>query len=167
MNMISVADIYFGSLVDGDGIRDIVFGAGCSHRCEKCHNPQTWDINNGSWVTVQEVFDKLDLTKNPLLDGVTFSGGDPMYQPKAFCELAKKIKEVPKMDIWCYTGYTFEEIVNCKDEKYELLKQVNVLVDGKFVKELRDLSLLYRGSSNQRIIDVQESLKQNRVIIAI
>ena len=162
--MISIMGLSRETISEGLGLRVAIFGAGCIHRCINCHNPQTWDINNGSLVTVQEVYNSLGLNRNPLLSGVTFTGGDPMYQAKAFCELAKMIKNVPERDIWCYTGYLFEDVVNSQDEKYELLKLVDVLVDGRYVDELRDTTLALRGSPNQRIIDVPESLKQGRVI---
>ena len=158
--MISVKGLNPESLVDGDGIRAVIYCAGCSHRCKNCHNPQTWDINNGTFVSVQEIYDKVT-EFNPLIDGITFTGGDPMFQAEAFHELAKMIKNNSQYDIWCYTGYTFEEIINSRDKKLELLKSVDVLVDGRYIDELKDLRLPYRGSSNQRIISVQESLKQN------
>ena len=164
MTKISIADIYLESIVDGVGLRRVLFGAGCSHECKGCHNPQSWDINYGAWVSVQEVFEQLNIAHNPLLQGVTFSGGDPMYQPVAFCELARMIKAIPDLDIWCYTGYQFEDLIRKRDDKYELLTLVDVLVDGRYVHELRDLTLAFRGSSNQRIIDVQESLKHGTAI---
>ena len=148
------------TIVDGLGFRTAIYSAGCNHRCHNCHNPKTWDINNGVLVHVQEVYESLDIVRNPILSGVTFTGGDPMFQAEAFCELAKMIKKLHGKDIWCYTGYLLEEIIRSRDAKYELLKHVDVLVDGKYVDELRDLTLAFRGSSNQRIIDVQESLKQ-------
>jgi len=162
--MISVADLCTESVVDGEGLRVVLFGAGCTHACRGCHNPQSWDINNGTWVSVQEIFNRLRLARNAISSGVTFSGGDPMYQPLAFCELAKMVKSIPDKDVWCYTGYLFEDLIRTHDEKYELLKYVDVLVDGRYIHELRDLTLAFRGSSNQRIIDVQESLKHGTII---
>ena len=171
--MISVADVVRESISDGIGVRRVLFGAGCSHGCPKCHKPQLWDIDFGAWVSVQEIFDEMKIIGNPLLSGVTFSGGDPMYQPEAFCELAKMIRAVPSanyrrkgstMTVWCYTGYLFEDLISTHDSKYELLQNVDVLVDGRYVHELRDFRLIYRGSRNQRFIDVQESLKQGAVI---
>ena len=162
--LISIAGFYGETISDGIGVRASVYGAGCSHACKGCHNPQTWDVNNGTWVSVQEVFEALNLSKNSLLRGVTFSGGDPMYQAKAFSELARLVKTVPQKSIWCYTGYLFEEIACNQDDKYELLTHVDVLVDGRFMYDIRDISLPFRGSPNQRIIDVQQSLKQGAVI---
>ena len=106
MTMISVANIIRNTTVDGVGLRVTLYGAGCLHRCNECHNPQTWDIDNGTWLSVQEVFDKSNITNNSIISGVTFSGGDPMYQPVAFCELARMVKAIPNLDIWCYTGVT-------------------------------------------------------------
>ena len=161
---LSIIGLSGETFAEGLGFREAIFSAGCNHRCKNCHNPRTWDINNGTFTPIQEIYNILGLECNPLLDGVTFTGGDPMYQAEGFCELAKIIKKNTDKDIWCYTGYLFEDIVNIRDEKYELLKYVDVLVDGRYVDELRDLTLAYRGSSNQRIIDVPESLKQNSVI---
>ena len=162
--MIYVGDICPESAVDGEGLRAVIYGTGCIHECKGCHNPQTWDINYGSLVSIQEVFNHLNLTRNILLDGVTFSGGDPMYQPMAFYELARMVKSIPDRDIWCYTGYQFEDLIINHDERYQLLTQIDVLVDGRYIQELRDIGLQFRGSSNQRIIDVQESLKHGAVI---
>lgn len=171
--MISVADVVHESIVDGVGVRAVLFGAGCSHACVGCHNPQSWDINNGRQVALDYIFNELDIVANPLLRGVTFSGGDPMYQAEAFCELAKMIRVVPSanyrrkgstMTVWCYTGYLFEDLISTHDAKYELLQNVDVLVDGRYVHELRDFRLIYRGSRNQRFIDVQASLKQGVAI---
>ena len=166
MNMISVIGLSEPTINEGFGYRIALFCAGCSHKCNNCHNPKTWDINNGTFLPVQKVYDILDLDRDFYrLQGVTFTGGDPMFQAKAFCELAKMIRENTELDIWCYTGYLFEDIVNSQDEKYELLKLVDVLVDGQYIDELQDTTLDYRGSSNQRIIDVPESLKQNAAIL--
>jgi anaerobic ribonucleoside-triphosphate reductase activating protein len=164
MTMISIADILPETISDGIGLRVVVFGAGCLHECKGCHNPQSWDIDNGTFVTIQEVYDRLNLANNKLLSGVTFTGGDPMYQAGAFYELAKMIRSNSKADIWCYTGYLFEEIINTQDERLDLLRLTDVLVDGRYVDSLRDLSLAFRGSSNQRIIDVQESIKRKSIV---
>ena len=165
---ISIGAIYRESIVDGIGVRTSIYAMGCSHQCYNCHNPQTWDINNGTLLTVQDIYDRVAyysvLAETIIPTGITFTGGDPMYQAAGFSELARLIKYDTKFDIWCYTGYTFEEIINSQDDKYNLLKNVDVLVDGRYIHELRDISLDYRGSSNQRIIDVQESLKQNTII---
>jgi anaerobic ribonucleoside-triphosphate reductase activating protein len=161
---ISIMDILPESIMDGDRIRTVIFCAGCDFKCNNCHNPTTWDINNGYDVPVQEVYDKLN-KRSRLVSGITFSGGEPMLQAKSFLELAKMIKANLLWTIWCYTGYTFEEIIKDKDDKYELLKEIDILVDGRYIHELRDFEIKYRGSRNQRIIDVQESLKEKAVMI--
>ena len=164
-NAISILDIEPESIVDGIGIRKVIFSAGCNHQCYNCHNPQTWDINNGYIVPIQEIYEKLNITKNTkYYNGVTFSGGEPMLQAKAFNQLAKMIKNNSTWDIWVYTGYQYEDIIKYQDNRFELLQNIDVLVDGRYIHELRDTDLIFRGSSNQRIIDVQESLRQNNVV---
>lgn len=161
IDKISVLNIVECTSVDGPGLRTSVYCAGCVNKCEGCHNPQSWDINNGTWMTIDEVF--AAIMKDDDFCNVTFSGGDPMYQPLAFAKLAKRIKEETSKTIWCYTGYMYEHIV--KDEsKLELLQWIDVLVDGKFVQSLRDERLVFRGSSNQRVIDVSASLSAGRAI---
>ena len=149
------------SIVDGEGIRAIIWTQGCIHNCPGCHNPTTHDLNAGFLVDIEELekeIDSLDIE-----DGITFSGGEPFLQPKECCELAKFIKR-KGLNIWCYTGFLFEDIL--KDpEKNEFLKYIDVLVDGPFIKSQRSLNLVFRGSSNQRIIDVQESIKQKQVVL--
>ena len=148
-------------MVDGPGFRTAIYCAGCVNRCPGCHNPESWDINNGKAMSTDEILQKI--LADPFAD-VTFTGGDPMYQPEGFSELAQAIKANSNKTIWCYTGYTFEEII--KDErKKELLGYIDVLVDGRFIQELRDESLYFRGSSNQRLIDVKASLEQGKAVI--
>lgn len=148
-------------MVDGPGFRTAIYCAGCVNRCPGCHNPESWDINNGKAMSTDEILQKI--LADPFAD-VTFTGGDPMYQPEGFSELAQAIKANSNKTIWCYTGYTFEEII--KDErKKKLLGYIDVLVDGRFVQELRDESLYFRGSSNQRLIDVKASLEQGKAVI--
>ena len=148
-------------MVDGPGFRTAIYCAGCVNRCPGCHNPESWDINNGKEMSTEEILQKV--LADPFAD-VTFTGGDPMFQPEGFSELAQAIKANSKKTIWCYTGYTFEEII--KDErKKELLGYIDVLVDGRFIQELRDESLYFRGSSNQRLIDVKASLEQGKAVI--
>jgi anaerobic ribonucleoside-triphosphate reductase activating protein len=112
-------------------------------------------------MKIKDIYE--EIISNTLSD-VTFTGGDPMLQAESFCELAKMIKINSKKNIWCYTGYLFEEIVRGKDKKYKLLKEIDVLVDGKYISELKDSKTLFKGSSNQRIINVQESLSKNIII---
>jgi len=162
--MIKILDIIHDSIVDGNGLRIVIFFSGCSHHCYQCHNPQSWDVNNGVAKSTEEIIN--EIKKNSIAQGVSFSGGDPFYQAKEIKVLAEKIKQIP-MDIWIYTGYTFEEIISSGNEDMiELLKLCDVLVDGKYIHEMRDIRLAFRGSSNQRIIDIQKSLQNNKIILA-
>lgn len=158
--MLSVLDIIEDTTVDGPGFRTSVYAAGCPNQCPGCHNPESWDIHKGHWVTTEELLDKILADE---FANVTFSGGDPMYQPEGFTELAKAIKERSHKTIWCYTGFAFETIVQ-HPKQAAMLPYLDVLVDGRFEQELRDTSLYFRGSSNQRIIYVQASLRENRVV---
>ena len=155
------------SVSNGLGVRTVLWISGCNIHCKNCHNPQTWDFNSGipfTENTMQEIL--YDLSK-PYIKGFTLSGGhplDPHNAPKVL-EIVKRVKMVfPNKDIWIYSGYVWEDIIK-DDILKEILKRTDVLVDGAYVDELRDISLPFRGSSNQRIIDVQESLKQNQVIL--
>ncbi|ENQ3078183.1 anaerobic ribonucleoside-triphosphate reductase activating protein [Bacillus cereus] len=148
-----VMNIIHDSVVDGEGLRTVVFFAGCPHRCFGCHNPQSWNICNGTEMTKEEIINEIE--NNPLTD-VTFSGGDPFFQATEIKELAKNVKDLQK-NLWIYTGYTFEEIQNSQNnDMIELLQYADVLVDGRFELEKRDLTLPFRGSSNQRIIRLKE-----------
>ena len=143
-------DIIDGTVVDGPGFRLSVYCAGCSHRCPGCHNPQSWEMANGKEMDVEEI---LQAVKDSPWN-VTFSGGDPFFQAEGFAELARRIKAETSKTIWCYTGYTLEALKQENDPcKMELLKNIDVLVDGPFIQELRDEQLRFRGSSNQRIIE--------------
>ena len=146
------------SIVDGPGLRYSIFVQGCYHNCLGCHNPESHDVNGGYLKDIEEILKEID--ENPLLDGVTLSGGEPMLQVEALIELSKEIKK-RNLNIVLYSGYTYEQIINDVNKK-RLLELCDMLVDGKLEK--KSLSLLYRGSSNQRLINVQESLKQNRII---
>ena len=145
---IRVLDILEQTMADGPGLRTSIYCAGCAHHCEGCHNPQSWDFKGGKEM---EVDDLLDLILSDELSNVTFSGGDPLYQVEAFTELARKIKENSHKTIWCYTGFTYEEVLADK-RLSQILPYLDVLVEGPFVLALRDTNLLFRGSSNQRII---------------
>ena len=151
MTSLRVIDIIDGTSVDGPGLRTSIYFAGCDHRCPGCHNPSTWDFNAGCDMTVDELIDRIvDNDSN-----VTFSGGDPLYQLEALTELARRIKSVGKT-IWCYTGFIYEDLL--ADEKYsELLSLIDVLVDGPYIQALRDPDLPFRGSSNQRLIELNAS----------
>ena len=154
-------------MLNGDGLRVTCWVSGCSIECFNCYNPQTWDFNSGipfTDDTMQEIL--YDLSK-PYIKGLTLSGGhplDPHNAPKVL-EIVKRVKMVfPNKDIWIYSGYVWEDII--KDETLrEILKYTDILVDGAYVDELRDISLAFRGSSNQRIIDVKKTLDSNEVIL--
>lgn len=161
MTKLSILEIVEDTTVDGPGFRTTVYCAGCPNRCPGCHNPQSWDIANGN---VMEVADILDVILSDPFADVTFSGGDPMFQPQGFTELAKAVKQQSGKNIWCYTGYLFEDIVKNPLQR-ALLEQVDVLVDGRYIEALRDEQLRFRGSSNQRIIDVRKSLEQGSAVL--
>lgn len=152
------------SIVDGPGIRLAIFTQGCPHRCKGCHNPQTHDFGGGEDVTLESL---LEMIKgNPLLDGVTYSGGEPFCQAKQLYELGMEIKKLG-MNIVTYTGYIFEYLTEQgSSENYynELLSVTDWLVDGPFELDKRDILLKFRGSSNQRIIDVKKSLSEKKVV---
>lgn len=157
-----VLEIIDGTSVDGPGLRTTIYFAGCRHHCHGCHNPQSWDMAGGKEMTVEEIVSRV--VDNDF--DVTFSGGDPLFQPiEKLTELAAKIKSTGKT-IWLYTGFTFEKIAS--DPNYSgLLKLIDVVVDGPYIEELRDISLIFKGSSNQRLVNVSESLKNrdNKVIV--
>lgn len=157
------ADLQTDSIVDGKGIRTVIWTQGCSHKCPFCHNPQTHDFNGGELVPVSDVLEELEELQGQ--DGVTFSGGDPMFQPAPCYVIAKKAHELG-LDVWAYTGFTYEELLSKGNKDIlNFLKEVDVLVDGRFEIDKKSLDLEFRGSSNQRIIDVPSSLKQNKVVI--
>ena len=158
--MIRVLDIIEDTMVDGPGFRTAIYCAGCRHQCAGCHNPQSWAFDGGREMTTQQLM-KI-IVADPFAN-VTFTGGDPMYQAAAFAELARAIHRDTNKDIWCYTGFTYETLI--QPEQRELLSQLDVLVDGPYVQRLRDPDLLFRGSSNQRLIDVQASLYAGEVVL--
>ena len=149
------------SIVDGEGIRTVIWTQGCKHHCTGCHNAGTWNFEDGFEVTTDEVKKELSLLKGQ--QGITLSGGDPLFQAKACTEIAKYAKEIG-LDVWCYTGFTFERLLQHKDA-LELLKYVDVLVDGPFILKERSLNIDFRGSRNQRIIDVKASLEAQKPIL--
>ena len=136
------------TMADGPGLRTSIYCAGCYHHCPGCHNPQSWDMGNGHWVSVDEL---LEIIKADEFSNVSFSGGDPFYQVDAFTELARRIKAETSKTIWCWTGFTYEEIL-ADPHLAQMLPWLDTLVDGPFILEQRDTSLLFRGSPNQRII---------------
>ena len=159
--MIRVLDVIEDTMVDGPGFRTSIYCAGCRHQCAGCHNPQSWDFEGGHTMTTDEIMSVIEA--DPFAN-VTFSGGDPMYQPEGFAELAKAIKSRTDKDIWCYTGFTYEALVSNPRQK-ALLEKIDVLVDGPFVKSQRDETLHFRGSRNQRLIDVPASLREGKVCL--
>ncbi len=150
------------SIVDGPGLRYTIFTQGCPHHCFGCHNPDSHDIHGGYVEDTNKIIK--EILDNPLLDGITLSGGEPMMQPLPLIEIIHKIKE-HSLHIMIYSGYTYEEIQQLSNQQKELLSLCDTLVDGRFDMSKRSLELLYKGSSNQRIINIQESLKNNKVII--
>lgn len=158
---IRILNVLHDTTVDGPGFRTSIYCAGCKHQCPGCHNPQSWDFAAGGEVEVDELL--RDIMADPFAN-VTFSGGDPFYQAEAFAELAKKIKKETQKDIWCYTGFLFEELKHHETYR-ELLRYVDVLVDGPFIQAQRNEDLLFRGSENQRIIDVQASFFQGETVL--
>ena len=135
-------------MADGPGFRTAIYCAGCAHHCPGCHNPESWDFAAGEWM---EVVDLVQLVKEDSMSNVSFSGGDPFYQAEAFTELARRIKEETSKTIWCWSGFTLEEI-EADPVMRKMLPWLDVLVDGPFLLEERDTDLLFRGSPNQRII---------------
>ena len=154
-------NIQLDSIVDGEGIRSVIWFQGCSHNCPGCHNPETHDFNSGFEVSIDEMKKKIDHLEYQT--GVTFSGGDPMMQIEALEELAKHVHECG-MNVWCYTGYTYEMMLT-NPKMRRLLSQIDVLVDGKFIQEEKSYDIYFRGSRNQRIIDVPKSLKEEKVVL--
>lgn len=159
-----LAAILYESLVNGPGLRRVLFAQICKHNCKGCFNPDTHSENGGRLVDMDEIIK--DINSNTMLSGVTFSGGDPFEQADKFAYIAKGVAK-PGFDIWSYTGYTYEYIVANKEKHKgweELLNNIDVLVDGKFEEDKKDPLRKYRGSSNQRIIDVKESLKMGKAV---
>lgn len=156
---IRIAGLVPESFVDGDGIRFAIFMQGCKRHCAGCHNPETHALDGGRLVDTKEII--AAIKKNPLLDGITLTGGEPLLQICAANELARAAKNLG-LNVWCYTGYTFE---NLPPNAETLLENIDVLIDGEFIESLRDLELQFRGSHNQRIIDIKKTREQNKIVL--
>lgn len=163
MALIKIAGTVNDSIVDGEGFRFTIFTQGCHHNCPECHNPHTHDINGGREVDTDELFSQI--CENPLLNGVTFSGGEPFLQPKPLAELAVKLHD-RGLNITTFTGYTLEQLQNLHNPDIDaLLAQTDVLIDGPFLKDKKDLTLQFRGSTNQRIIDMQKTRESGDITL--
>lgn len=161
----NVAGINFESVVDGEGVRVVVFVSGCLHNCKGCHNPASHSFTAGQPFT-QELQDEIIayIQKTPFISGLTLSGGDPMYSAKEITPFIERLhKDIKDISVWIYSGFRFEEILE-NSEMFDLLKLCDVLVDGEFVLEQRDITLSYKGSKNQRIIDIQKSISTKQVV---
>lgn len=156
---IRVAGIVPESFVDGEGIRFTIFFQGCLRNCPGCHNPATHDLNGGKISDTEEIISSIK--KNPLLTGITLSGGEPLLQIAPAAELARAAKNL-NLDVWCYTGYKLEEVPSSAEE---LLQNVDVLVDGAYIDKLRDLELNFRGSKNQRVINLKKTRELGKIIL--
>lgn len=160
-----LAGIVRESIVDGPGIRFTVFCQGCPHACPECHNPETHDFNGGNDCRIERVMTEID--KNPLLAGVTFSGGEPFCQAEAFEQMAILVKQ-RGLSLTVFSGYTYEQLLEMAENNTHvkgLLDLTDILIDGPFIKELKDLTLKFRGSSNQRLIDMNKTRKNGQIVV--
>ena len=158
--LLRISGIETESIVDGEGIRYVIFTQGCPHHCPGCHNPQTHSFDGGKLVDINKLVNDIGRNKN-YIDGITLSGGEPFYQIDQCSIIAEKSREMG-LSVWCYTGYLFEDLYK---QGIELLKHIDVLVDGPFVQAEKSLDLDFRGSRNQRVIDIPESLKEGVAIL--
>ena len=157
------APVQFDSIVDGEGLRAVVWTQGCPHGCPGCHNPQTHAFDGGTLMLAETIADQLKA--HFYLDGVTFSGGEPMMQAAVCALLAEEIHKLG-MNVWCYTGYQWETLLEKRDpDQMAFLKQIDVLIDGRFVQAQADPQLHWRGSANQRVIDVPRTLAANSIVL--
>ncbi len=160
--MLKLAGITGDSIVDGPGIRTTVFCQGCPHHCPGCHNPETWDFAGGTEMDEETVLEIIQ--RNPLCHGVTFSGGEPFSQAAGFAKLGRMLKQ-QGYEVASYSGYTFEELMHGTAAQKDLLATIDILIDGPFVLAQRSLELNFRGSRNQRVIHVPESLKAGKAVL--
>ena len=163
MNNLHIAGVNYESFVDGVGLRSTIYISGCVHRCPGCHNPETWDPLYGRLASamIDEIAEEIASRSN-LINGITLSGGDPFCSPREVSELLDRLPKVG--NIWVYSGFKYEQIIDSMEMQI-LLSKIDVLVDGPFVEALKDPTLAFRGSSNQRIIDVQESINSDNVVL--
>lgn len=163
---IRIAGVIKESIVDGPGIRYVIFTQGCPHNCKNCHNPETHNYNGGKKINIDLIIN--DILKNPLLQGVTISGGDPFVQANEVSKLVSKIKEKTNLNVIIYTGFTYEYLLKNANEQNNYLSVLNtadILIDGKFDETLKDSTLLFRGSSNQKSINLKESIKNKKTVL--
>ncbi len=162
---IKLAGVTKESITDGRGLRYTVFTQGCPHHCKGCHNPETWDFDAGYDTDTDEIIE--DFKKNPLLKGITLSGGEPISQAEACFDLAKNAHAAGK-DVTLFTGWTLEELTGMQNPTVNaLLDEIDVLVDGKFIEEKKNLELLFRGSENQRLIDMRRTRERGEIVTII
>lgn len=159
--MLELSGIVSDSIVDGPGIRTTIFSQGCPHHCPGCHNPETWAFGCGTRIPVEAVVEIVE--SNPLCRGVTFSGGEPFAQAEGFARLARVLKE-KGYEIASYSGYTFEALLRGSEAQKELLRSIDILIDGRFILAQKSLEIAFRGSRNQRILDIKKSLAEGRAV---
>ena len=162
-----IAGFYDESISNGLGWRAVLFVSGCPHHCPGCHNKEAQDFNYGEEFNEEEILKRIK--ENSILNGITISGGEPLCKENipGVLKFIKDVKEIrPEFNVWCYSGYTLDQLIDRNDEETnKCLNEIDVLVDGKFEEDKKNLSLRFRGSSNQRIIDVQKSLKENKTVL--
>jgi len=160
------SDLTYDSIVDGPGLRIVLWAQGCFHNCNECHNPKTHNINGGNLYDVEDIVSKIKLSN--IQKGITISGGEPFLQAEPFAYIASEAI-ANNMDVWVFTGYKFEELINKNNKNYhkrmKFIKNIDIIVDGKFEIDKRDINLKFRGSSNQRIIDVKKTLQNNEIVL--
>lgn len=160
--MLHLSNILGDSIVDGPGIRTVIFSQGCPHHCPGCHNPSTWSFEGGTAMDEEDIVQIV--RSNPLCRGVTFSGGEPFAQAEGFTKLAILLK-AQGYEVASFSGYTFEQLLQGTDAQKQLLQQIDVLIDGPFIQSERSLSISFRGSKNQRILDVPASLEAGHAVL--
>jgi len=159
--MLDLSGIVSDSIVDGPGIRTTVFSQGCPHHCKGCHNPETWAFGCGTAMPVEAIAEIVK--SNPLCRGVTFSGGEPFAQAAGFAKLARLLKE-KGYEVASYSGYTFEALLEGTEDQKQLLSSIDILIDGPFLQDQKSLEIAFRGSRNQRILDVKKSLAAGQAV---